>query len=388
MRFLHTSDWHLGRSLHQLDLGEAQQDFVAAISEVVITEGVDCLLLAGDVFDRAVPPVHSVKLFTQALADLSEYCTVIVIAGNHDSAVRLGYGSPLFRSGIHIVTNVESVGRPISLVKEGVSVRVYPIPFLDPDFARTALASDEEPLARSHESVMSAAMKRVRDDLNTCDEPVTAAIVMAHAFVSGGTHTDSERDISVGGVESIPAQVFSGVDYVALGHLHGPQQLEAPGVVAIRYSGSPLRYSFSEADQIKSVTLFDVTAQGISEPTARLLDQPRGMAVLTGTLAEILDPQQVSDHCEDWVRVVVTDPARPEQLNQRIRDVYPHALSILHQPPALDPIATDLPSSVQHLDPVALSEAFISEVTNAPATDSEAQLLRDVYETVRVEVDR
>ncbi|HAM21746.1 MAG TPA: exonuclease sbcCD subunit D, partial [Actinobacteria bacterium] len=120
MRFLHTSDWHLGRSLHQLDLAEAQQDFVAAIIEVVIAEGVDCLLLAGDVFDRAVPPVHSVKLFTQALADLSEHCTVIVIAGNHDSAVRLGYGSPLFRSGVHVVTNVESVGTPISLAKDDV----------------------------------------------------------------------------------------------------------------------------------------------------------------------------------------------------------------------------------------------------------------------------
>jgi exonuclease SbcD len=388
MRFLHTSDWHLGRSLHQLDLAEAQQDFVAAIIEVVIAEGVDCLLLAGDVFDRAVPPVHSVKLFTQALADLSEHCTVIVIAGNHDSAVRLGYGSPLFRSGVHVVTNVESVGTPISLAKDDVSVRVYPIPFLDPDFARSALAPGEEPLARSHESVMSAAMQRVRNDLAICDEPVNATIVMAHAFVIGGAQTDSERDISVGGVESIPAQVFSGVDYVALGHLHGPQRLEAPGVAAIRYSGSPLRYSFSEADHKKSVTLFDVTAQGVSEPTTRLLDQPRGMAVLTGPFAEILDPRQVSDHSDDWVRIILTDPARPDQLNQRIRDVYPHALSILHQPPALDPIAAELPASVQRLDPVALSEAFISEVTNAPATDSESQLLRDVYETVRVEVDR
>lgn len=388
MRFLHTSDWHLGRSLHQLDLGGAQQEFVAAIRDLVVAEGIDCILLAGDVFDRAIPPVQSVKLFTEALAELSEHCTVVVIAGNHDSAVRLGYGSPLFRSGVHVVTDIESVGVPITLTEDGVSVRIYPIPFLDPDFARMAFADEDEPLARSHEAVLDAAMQRVRQDIASCAEPPTATIVMAHAFVTGGSPADSERDISVGGVESVSAETFVGADYVALGHLHGPQRILARGIPHIRYSGSPLRYSFSEVNHTKSVTIFDVTTDGIGEPVTFEMPQPRGMAVLTGHLDEILDPAMVRDHCEDWVRVIVTDPARPDQLNQRVRDSYPHALAILHEPPPLEHIAADLPAAVATRDPVQLSAAFVADVTNAPPTPDETEMLRDVYETVRVRVER
>ena len=171
-----------------------------------------------------------------------------------------------------------------------MSVRIYPIPFLDPDFARMAFADEDEPLARSHEAVLDAAMQRVRQDIASCAEPPTATIVMAHAFVTGGSPADSERDISVGGVESVSAETFVGADYVALGHLHGPQRILARGIPHIRYSGSPLRYSFSEVNHTKSVTIFDVTTDGIGEPVTFEMPQPRGMAVLTGHLDEILDP--------------------------------------------------------------------------------------------------
>ena len=183
MRLLHTSDWHLGRGLHGLDLHDAQVQMVRQVSEAVSAYAVDAVIVAGDVFDRAVPPVAAVRLWGEALRALTEQVPVIVVSGNHDSAVRLGAGADLYRDGVHLCTDVSDIGRPVVLSDEHGPVAVYPIPFLDPDLARHSLARADEPLERSHAAVLAEAMNRVRSDLQKRRANGNMrSVVVAHAF--------------------------------------------------------------------------------------------------------------------------------------------------------------------------------------------------------------
>ena len=387
MRFLHTSDWHLGRSLHQQDLHGFQEAVLTDILTLAERENVDVVIVAGDIFDRAVPPVESVSLFTETIRRLAETCTVVVTSGNHDSAIRLGYGSQLFRPGIHIATDTDSAGTGVDVRVANETVRIYPIPYLVPDHARTVLKVTDEPLERSHQAVLEAAAQRIRDDLDSLTDPPDATVVIAHAFVTGGSTSESERDISVGGIDSVSADVFRGFNYVALGHLHGPQTVQSPDGTVIRYSGSPLRYSFSEARQSKSVTLFDIGAGGVTNIQVIDIAQPRDMAVLTGKLAELTTEPNIERYADAWVQVIVTDDARPTDLVQTVREAFPHALSILHRPEnAATGIGGDS-AAMTALTPVEISERFIESVTHRDPTDAERELLRDVYERARSEVD-
>lgn len=372
MRLLHTSDWHLGRTLHGVDLLEHQAAYLEHLVELARDEKVDAVLVSGDVYDRAIPSVEAVGVLAEALARLSELTTVVLTSGNHDSSTRLGFGAVLMRSRVRLLTVPAEVGVPVVID----DTLVYGLPYLDPDFARAQLADqvDGEPvlLARSHEAVLAAAMRRVRADRAGRTQP--RAVVMAHAFVTGGEPSDSERDIRVGGVDQVPAGVFAGMDYVALGHLHGPQQV-APG---IRYSGSPLAYSFSEQHQHKSTALVDLSGP---QPEVTLVPAPvpRALADVTGTLDALLAS---AAHVQDWVRVTVTDPARPPDLQARVRSHYPHALAVLHVP-AGGVDGTSRPVAVGAAsDPLDVAAQFVRHVTGAAPTPAEVAVLRRAYEHV------
>ena len=294
MRLVHTSDWHLGRTLHGVDLLGHQAAYLDHLVELVRAERADAVLVAGDVYDRAIPPVEAVDLLAGALARLSETAAVVVTPGNHDSAIRLGFAAALMRPGVHLRARVAEVGTPVELADEHGPVLVHALPYLDPDAARETLADDEGAgddgrLARSHEAVVAAAMRRVRRDL-AGRPPGSRSVVMAHAFVVGGQASASERDIRVGGVDGVPAGVFAGVDYVALGHLHGPQELAFPGDggPVLRYSGSPLAYSFSERDHRKSSTLVTLGADGVESVEQVPAPVPRRLVELMGPLADVL----------------------------------------------------------------------------------------------------
>ncbi len=297
MRLLHTSDWHLGRTLHGVNLHEAQSAVLERICELVEDppDGipVDAVLVAGDVYDRGVPPVESVQLFEWTLSRLSAVTTVVITSGNHDSAIRLGYGAGLFRDSIRMVTDLGQLDLPVLLEgSDGVRAAVYGIPYLDPDHARVALAGGGEPLPRSHQAVVGAACDRIRADL--ADRPGVRSVVLAHAFVAGAEPSDSERSIMVGGVDRVAGTVFHGIDYAALGHLHGPQAPESADGSVVRYSGSPLRYSFSEQEQQKVVLLVDVDAAGPARVTPVEIAQPRAMATLRGCLDDLLEVESSS----------------------------------------------------------------------------------------------
>jgi DNA repair protein SbcD/Mre11 len=238
MRILHTSDWHLGRAFHRVNMLGAQSEFIGHLVATVREHAVDAVVVAGDVYDRAVPPLAAVELFDDALHRLAGLgVPTLMISGNHDSARRLGVGAGLIdRAGIHLRTEPSACGTPVVLADAFGDVAFYGLPYLEP-----ALVKDEFAVERAgHEAVLAAAMDRVRADL-AGRPPGTRSVVLAHAFVTGGEPSDSERDITVGGVAAVPAGVFDGVDYVALGHLHGCQTLTG----RVRYSGSPLAYSFS-----------------------------------------------------------------------------------------------------------------------------------------------
>jgi exonuclease SbcD len=314
MRFLHTSDWHLGRSFHREGMLGAQAAFVDHLIEVVRAERVDAVLVSGDVYDRALPPVDAVALFDETLLRLrAERVRVVLISGNHDSAQRLGFGAGLMDSSdVHVRTDPDGVGRPVPLGENAIA---YPIPYLEPVTVGWELPE------RGHAAVLGEAMRRVRADL--AGRPGTRSVVLAHAFVTGGEASDSERDISVGGVARVPTSVFDGVDYVALGHLHGSQCLTE----TVRYSGSPLAYSFSEEHQTKGMWLVStaggVAAEFVPAPV------PRPIARLRGTLEDLLSDPRWAGYEDHWLQVTLTDPVRPLEPMGRLRARFPHVLSLV-----------------------------------------------------------
>ena len=374
MRLLHTSDWHLGRTLHGVDLLDHQAAYLDHLVGLARDERVDAVLVAGDVYDRAIPSVEAVAVLADALARLSEVTSVVLTSGNHDSSTRLGFGAALMRERVRLRTAVAQVGEPV-VVGDAL---VYGLPYLDPDFARSQLADalDDDgapvPLARSHEAVVAAAMRRVLADRAT--RPQRRAVVMAHAFVTGGEASESERDIRVGGVDQVPAAVLAGVDYVALGHLHGPQQVAG----GIRYSGSPLAYSFSEQHQHKSTALVDLSGD---EPAVVLVPAPvpRALADVAGTLDGLLASPA---HTDDWVRVTVTDAARPPDLQARVRAHFPHALVVLHVPAGGAEGSSRAVAVGAASDPLEVAARFVRHVTGAEATPAEVAALRRAYEDV------
>ncbi len=269
MRLLHTSDWHVGRSLHGTDLLAEQEAVLSGLADVVRAERVDVVLVAGDVYDRAVPSADATGVLDRVLSRLrAAGAAVVLTPGNHDSARRLGFASGLLAvSGVHVRATTSSLDEPVLLTDEHGEVAVYGLPFLEPEVARHELGGE---LARSHQAVLSAAMEKVRADLYF--RPGARSVVLAHAFVGGGLPSDSERDIAVGGVDLVSPAVFDGVDYVALGHLHRPQTLSP----RLRYSGSPLAYSFGEAGQRKQVWLVDLDAGGLAGSAGCRCPRPGG----------------------------------------------------------------------------------------------------------------
>jgi len=367
VRILHTSDWHLGRSFHREGMLAHQATYLDHLLEVVESESVDLVVVAGDVYDRALPQVDAVALADDALARLAaSRARVVITSGNHDSARRLGFSSRLIdAAGVHLRTDAGSVGTPVLLGDDDGDVAVYGLPYLDPDVLREPWGL----AARSHEAALIEAMRRVRGDL--AGRSRTRSVVLAHAFVAGAEPSESERDISVGGVSRVPVPVFDGVDYVALGHLHGPHTLTE----RVRYSGSPLAYSFSEADQRKGSWLVDLAADGAVAAEFVEAPVPRALARLTGTLDELLDDPRLGVHESSWVQATLTDDARPSQAMERLRRRFPHTLVLSFAPsgPAGDgvPLARTRGRSDHE---IALD--FVTAMRGGPASEAEAALLQ------------
>ena len=381
MKILHTSDWHLGRTLHKVDLHEHQAVFLDWLVDLVEAEQVDVVVIPGDVYDRAVPAVSSVTLLDRALARLADTgATVVLTSGNHDSPERLGFGRSLMRGGIHLLTDVPGIEHPVTVEDEHGEVLFFGLPYLEPDRARTELvAVGEEPLARSHEAVTRAALDRVRE--RAADHPGARTVVLAHTFVSGGEASDSERDLTVGGVDSVPAGVLGGIDYLALGHLHGCQDLTRSVGAPAWYSGSPLAFSFSERHHRKSVLLVELGAPGTAAQVRRIdTPVPRRLTELRGTLEEILARRD--EHAGDWLKAVVTDPARPAHLQEQLREAYHHLLLTEYAPEGRE-AREGTPVVRREQNPLEVMDEFLAHVTGGAPTEAEHDVLERAYSAVR-----
>jgi exonuclease SbcD len=396
MRMLHTSDWHLGRTLHRADLRQAQAAFLDHLVETVRSEKIDAVLVSGDVYDRAIPPVDAVALCEDGLFRLRDAgARVIVISGNHDSARRLGFASALVDSaGVYLRTRVGALAQPVLLEDQHGPVAVYGVPFLEPDAVRTDLPpapqnpkapadtisntspeSDTPP--RGHQGVLTRATDCIRADLAT--RGGARSVVMAHAWVAGGEASESERDISVGGVGRVPAGLFDGFGYTALGHLHGPQTLGE----RLRYSGSPLPYSFSEARQAKGSWLVDLGPDGNFQVERLPAPAFRRLTVLRGLLADLVASPAYTEFEDDFVSVVLTDTGRPEGAMDQLRRRFPHVLVLAFEPEGRDAGTASYRSRVAGRDDLAVAAEFVGHVRNSPVTEGERQLLAAAFDDAR-----
>jgi exonuclease SbcD len=380
VRLLHTSDWHLGRTFHRVGMLDAQGRFLDDLVEVVEREGVDVVVVAGDVYDRALPAADTVALLDDALVRLrTAGAEVVLSSGNHDSAQRLGFGSRVMAfGGVHVRTDPRLVGVPVMLADEHGPVAVYPLPYLEPSLVGAALGLPED-AQLSHQSVLTRAMQAVRVDLSARDD-TTRSVVAAHAFVIGGRPSDSERDISVGGVAAVPTSVFDGVDYVALGHLHGRTTLTE----TVRYSGSPIAYSFSEVGQAKGSWLVELEADGVRRVDFVPAPVTRPLAVLRGSIESLLsDPAHAAAEAA-FCQVTLTDAERPRAAMDRLRARFPHTLVLTFEPEGAATPLRAYASRVHGRADLEVCCDFLEHVRGgSPATRAERELLQVALEAVR-----
>lgn len=380
MRVLHTSDWHIGRTFHGRDLLAEQEIVLSSIAKLVIEHAVDVVAVAGDVYDRAVPSGEAVQTCQRVLADLRDAgAEIVLISGNHDSAPRLGaFADFTATGGLHVRTKISRLHEPVVLTDEHGPVAFYGIPYLEPDPARQALKVQDDPASRGHEGVLTTAMNRVRDDLRGARSGARS-VVLAHAFVTGGAGSESERRIAVGGVEHVSASVFDGVDYVALGHLHGPQVLADN----LRYSGSPMAYSFSEAAHRKSVWIAELAADGLAEVERHELPVPRRLSVLTGRLDDLLADSAHREYEHDFVSAVLTDDVQPMDAMRRVQSRFPYGVHVDWRPANGRPdLADSYAAAVAGRSDLEIAARFVQDCRGSSPAAGEFRLLHEAMESL------
>lgn len=414
MKLIHTSDWHVGRTLYGEDLSAAHRQFFTFLTQLVREENIQAVMVSGDVFDRAIPSLESLELVSQALAELTKLTAVILTPGNHDSAERLGFLAPYVRGNLYLRTSLADITSPVEISAAGVTVRIWGLPYLNPDMVRTSLYDGPQPaknqkssadgeedsfprLPRSHEAVVAAAMRRVGKAQRHLP-PVDRTIVMAHAFAVGGAASDSERDITVGTVQSVPLRVFEcygetdpgasvdlpAPDYLALGHLHVPQKLHTERSAG-RYSGSPLTFSFSECHTPKSLVLLDTAAPDLDP---QLVPTPifRPVGRIKDTFENLLSSPAYEEYTPYWLEITVTDPERPAHLVTKLKRRFPKALAILHETSRANLEDQRRSLRVNRYRPEALAKDFFRQARlGKELSDEENRLIEQIYQQVREE---
>lgn len=381
MKLLHTSDWHLGRTFHGAPLLEHQVAAVDALVAVVRAEAVDVVVVAGDIYDRQLPPGEAVSALSYALCELrGAGARVVGIAGNHDSSVRVGFAEPVLAAGgVSIRGDLSTIGMPVLVdpTDGGAPLAVYPIPYLEPDVARHRLDASA---VRTHDGLLRIALDRARHD--AAGRGPLRSVVVAHAFVAGGRECDSERPLSVGGTAEVGLDAFRGFHYAALGHLHGRQVL---GDGRVRYSGSPLAYSFSERAHVKGAWLVSLDVEGRVDVEAVDLPVPRRLAVVEGRLDDLLTAPTFAEAEPCWVHAAITDVVLPPEAMARLRIRFPHALTLAHRPPAQVTATTGYAERIQGKSDLDLSVEFVEHVTGEPPTAAERHDLVAALDAARPE---
>ena len=358
MRLLHTSDWHLGRNFGPISLRDDQQSFCDRIVEVTRDERVELVIIAGDIYDRAIPPTESIELFRATVRRLRETGAVVAaITGNHDSAERVAsYDDFLDLSGFYLRGGFKTVGSVLTHQFEDGPLDIVLLPFLHPreapdDFGMTDEADVlDRRRRRTHESVLAEAIERARPQLAS-----PRSVAIAHAFVNGGATTESELQLEVGGTGAVDPQLFNWFSYTALGHLHRPQNVS--GSRPIRYSGTPLAYSFSE-DHAKSVTLIEMSPTGTCNIREIELGVGRGVMTIRGSIEELLQPGRHKGVESKFVRAIITDRETVLDAKPRLEKLMPYIVEVRLDPEGSPVRVEDPEGFIDDLSPKQAIEEF------------------------------
>lgn len=371
MRLLHTSDWHLGRNFGPFALLDDQARFCDWFVELAVAEGVDLVVIAGDLYDRAIPPTEAVALLRTTLGRLAAAgIRVVAIAGNHDSAERVSAADGLTdAAGVIVRGGYARASDTITFDFDDGPLDVVAVPYLDP-------VLHPDPGAHTHQSVLDAALAAA-----VRRSPRSVAAV--HGFVAGGLEADSERVLSVGGADRIGVGTFHGFSYAALGHLHNPQLLNRD---TRRYSGSPLAYSFSETRQ-KEVVLVELDAAGAArvEPVPITLGRP--VATIRGSLDDLLGAVEHDAVAAHFVRAVLTDPGHVLDAKLRLQRRFDFVTEIVLEP-AVDAAARAPQRERLRMTPLAAADGFWSAVTSRRPDDAERSEIEQVLAAAAAEAPR
>ncbi|ELA9308462.1 exonuclease SbcCD subunit D [Vibrio parahaemolyticus] len=370
MKFIHTSDWHLGRQFHNVSLLEDQQAVLEQLIQYIENNPVDAVILAGDVYDRSVPPTIAIELLNRVVKRIcGELNTpMILISGNHDGAERLGFGSEqMKRSGLHIISNFEDMLTPVVIeTKAAGHVAFYGMPYNDPEQVRYVY---KEPVSTHDE-----AHKLLAEKITEQFQSEHRNILISHCFVDGAIESESERPLSIGGSDRVSHEHFLNFDYVALGHLHQPQK---KGEEYIRYSGSLMKYSFGEQNQKKGFTLVEIGKDGFIGAEHIELTAPHEMRIVEGELEQILEWGKTDPKNEDYLLVRLMDKHAILNPMEKLRTVYPNVLH-LEKPGMLIGVEQEMAQAKLARSEIDMFKDFFAEAQDSELSNEQEQAISDI----------
>ena len=373
MKFIHLSDLHLGKRVFDFNLSEDQEYILKEILEVIDSETPAAVLIAGDVYDKSVPSTEAVEILDEFLFQLSQRnLQVFLISGNHDSPERLAFASRIISStGIHLSPVYNGIVEPTVLTDEHGPVNVYLLPFVKPAHVRRFFPDMK---IESYDDALRVAVGALDIDQSKRN------ILVTHQFITGAVRSDSE-EISVGGTDNIDASVFDGFDYVALGHIHRPQNI---GSERIRYCGTPLKYSFSEAKHEKSVTVIDIEEKGNLSVRTVPLHPLRDLREIEGTYEELTyRPNYEGTNTEDYLHITLTDEEDIPDAIGKLRLIYPYLMSLDYNNSRTRSAGalSDL-ENVDHKSPLILFEEFYEQQNGRAMSDEQKNFAREIMENI------
>ncbi len=384
MKFMHLADLHIGKRVNEFSLMEDQRYILKQILEIADRNRPDAVLIAGDLYDRSVPPGDAVELLDEFLTQFSSRgMPVFAVSGNHDSPERLDFGARIMRRhGVTIMGSFRGAPQKTALSDGYGPVNVWLLPFLRPASVAPFFPPEE---TGTHEKAVRAAVAAVEIDRSERN------VLVAHQFVTAfGTQPETcdSETLSIGGADQVDASVFDAFDYVALGHLHGPQRIGRP---EIRYAGSPLKYSFSEARQKKSVTFAELKEKGRVEITSEPLVPLREMREIRGPIDELEKPENAAPGARnDFIRATLTDGHAVADAAERLRAVYPNLMCIAFEAPRsglAGPSLTAASGDISSRTPRDLFEEFYRNQNGHGLPENECAVLEKAVEAAREEAD-
>lgn len=382
MKIFHMGDWHIGKLVNGFYMTEDQEFIIEKIYEAIKKEKPDVVVIAGDLYDRSVPPVHAVELLNKTMKKIVKDLNtkVIALAGNHDSNERVEFASSLLcDSGLYIVGNLKRKIDKIVLEDEYGKVNFYPIPYADVPVVRD-LFEDEN--IKTHDLAMQKIISEILNDFNEDERN----IAVAHGYVTqmkednfeALEESDSEKPLSIGGTEYINSKHFEKFNYTALGHLHGPQKV---GSDKIRYSGSLMKYSFSEVKQKKGITIVDIDENGDVDIEIYNLKPRRDFRVKTGTLEEIIKGfDNSSENYEDYIKVILKDKGELLDPMAKLRSIYPNVMELTREERVSRNSSRNVATNIKEKSKITLFKNFYEDIMDECCSEEEINVIEKIIE--------